>query len=79
MRLRIACGLLEALYGNAMKLWQEVEAKEDDSGYDGAATELTSREAEITAIADTDVKNNEKDVAEATVLMNNQVKFDFNL
>ena len=79
MRMSIACGLLESLYRDAMKLWQEAEAREDDSGYVGAAAELKAREAEITAIADNDVKNNEKDVAEATDLMNSQVKYDFNL
>ena len=79
MRIRIACGLLDNLYSEALKTWHEVDPRNNDLEYSNAAVTLLKRENQFTAIANPDVRNNDKLVSQATELMKSQVKYDFNL
>ncbi|MBR4674815.1 MAG: hypothetical protein IKP00_10150 [Victivallales bacterium] len=82
MRIRIACGLLDSLYGEAVKVWNDVDKNSKDDnyvGYSDAADTLRDRENQCTAIANPDVRNDDKLVSRATELMKSQIKYDFNL
>jgi len=74
-RIRAACGLLESLYREGARMWRDAEESGDAGAYAAAADALEAREGELTAIGGTDVRNDDRLVAEATELMESQVKF----